>query len=290
MYEANLLINPKNQLGECPIWCEKDQALYWIDIALPGIYQYQSKTKQMDHWSLPKPIGSFTQKKSGGFLLCFRSGFASLDTLGGPVVWLNQSKITESNERFNDGKSDALGRFWVGTMDKNLKQPLGALYRFDNEMKSDEMDRGFTISNGIAWSPDNKTMYFSDTPARIIYAYDFDLESGDIENRRIFATLDDSPGRPDGSTVDAEGFLWSARVAGGRIDRYDPSGKIERSIQLPISRPTSMVFGGPKMETLFITTSAMSLSDEQLRNEPLAGGVFSIETGIKGHLEHAFSG
>jgi sugar lactone lactonase YvrE len=120
------------------------------------------------------------------------------------------------NGRFNDGKCDALGRFWVGTMDKNVTEPIGAVYRFDLQLKPTQMDKGFTISNGISWSPDNKTMYFADSPARIIYAYDFDLAQGNIANRRVFASFDETPGRPDGCTVDSEGFIWSARVRGGR--------------------------------------------------------------------------
>lgn len=220
----------------------------------------------------------------------FRKGIATMQSPDSPVEWMDLPSDLHPDGRFNDGKCDALGRFWVGTMDKNVTEPIGELYRFDLQLKPTKMDNGFTISNGISWSPDNKTMYFADSPARKIYAYDFDLAQGAIANRRVFAAFDETPGRPDGCTVDSEGFIWSARVRGGRIDRYDPAGKIERSIVMPVSRPTSLVFGGPSMETLFVTTSTLTLTTEDLTKQPYAGAIFAIETGIKGHLEHAFAG
>ena len=290
MFDIEPIVDCKNELGECPIWCAKENVLWWIDISKPSLFRFNPQTKQTNEWSLPKAIGSFALRKSGGFLMGFRKGIANMQSPDSPVEWMDLPSDLHPDGRFNDGKCDALGRFWVGTMDKNVTEPIGELYRFDLQLKPTKMDNGFTISNGISWSPDNKTMYFADSPARKIYAYDFDLAQGAIANRRVFAAFDETPGRPDGCTVDSEGFIWSARVRGGRIDRYDPAGKIERSIVMPVSRPTSLVFGGPSMETLFVTTSTLTLTTEDLTKQPYAGAIFAIETGIKGHLEHAFAG
>ncbi len=290
MYEVNCLVKVKNELGECPVWSYEDQLLWWIDSSIPTLFRYNPQTQSTDQWSMPKPIGSFALRSNGGLIFAFRKGLATMTSPTSPIEWLSWPSTAHPDTRFNDGKCDSLGRFWVGTMDRNLKDSIGAIFRVDKNLESMKIDDGFKISNGIAWSPDNKTMYFSDSPARTIYAYDFDLAAGIVTNRRIFSVFDDSPGNPDGCAVDSEGFVWSARVRAARVDRYDPDGNIERSIQLPVSRPTSLAFGGANMSTLFITTSTLSLTTEDLHKEPLAGSLFSVETGIKGLKQNSFSG
>src|SRR5690606_20287098 len=166
----------------------------------------------------------------------------------------------------------------------------GRLWRLDPDGRTYEMDRGFHVSNGLGWSPDDKTFYFTDTAKQTIYAYDFDLESGAIGNRRVFVTVPESEGKPDGLTVDAEGFVWSAHWDGWCVTRYDPEGKVERVINLPVPRPTSCVFGGPDLQTLFVTTARIRLSAAQLADAPLSGSVFAIDTGIKGLLDPMFAG
>lgn len=290
MFEVRCVVDCKNVLGECPVWCPDEQVLWWVDISNPSLARFDPASGSVQTWPLPKAIGSFALRRGGGFLMAFRSGFATMASPDAPVEWVEMPNTRPADGRFNDGKCDVAGRFWVGSMDRNLTNPIGELYRLDADYTCTRMDGGFTISNGLGWSPDNRTMYFTDSPPRTIYAYDFDVASGALENRRVFVEFDAAPGRPDGCTVDAEGFVWSARVRGWRIDRYDPDGKLERTIDLPFQRPTSLVFGGPRLETLYVTSSTLSLSEEDLAKQPLAGGVFAIETGIKGQPEYHFAG
>lgn len=288
--EVRCIVDCKNVLGECPVWVPEEQVLWWMDISNPSLWHFDPASGKTQTWPLPKPIGSFALRKSGGFFLAGRAGLATMAGPDGPVEWIDMPNTRPADTRFNDGKVDSHGRYWVGSMDRNLTNPIGELYRVDPGFALTKMDSGFTISNGIGWSPDDKTMYFTDSPPRCIYAYDFDAAPGTLKNRRVFVQFDDAPGRPDGLTVDAEGFVWSARVRGWRIDRYDPDGKLERTINLPFARPTSLVFGGPKLETLYITSSTLSLTDEELARQPQAGGIFAVETGIKGQHEHRFAG
>ena len=290
MFEVRCVVDSKDVLGECPVWCPEEEVLWWIDISRPSLSRLDPKTGSVKTWPLPKPIGSFSLRKNGGFLMAFRSKLATMASPDSSIKWIDLPDTRPADVRFNDGKCDSIGRFWVGSMDRNVKSPIGELYRIDPTYACNTMDRGFTISNGMGWSPDERTMYFTDSPPRCIYAYDFDVAAGSITNRRVFVQFDDAPGRPDGCTVDSEGYVWSARVSGWRLDRYDPMGKLERTIALPFQRPTSMVFGGPKLETLYVTSSTMGLSAEELSRQPLAGGLFAIETGIKGRHEHRFAG
>ena len=183
---------------------------------------------------------------------------------------------------------DRRGRFWAGTM--TVEGATSALYRLDADASVHKMESGITIANGLGWSPDNKIMYFTDTMIHTIYAYDFDLESGSIANRRVFAHDPDLPGLPDGLCVDSEGCVWSARILDWRIVRYDPDGRVEREIRLPVKNPTSCAFGGENLDELYVTTAAIGLTDEEARQQPLAGDLFRIHTGIVGQVEPSFAG
>jgi sugar lactone lactonase YvrE len=194
--------------------------------------------------------------------------------------------------RFNDGKTDRQGRHWAGTMgDVDWNHPIGNLYRIGKDKRPVRMAEKICCSNGIGWSPDDKTMYFCESFAYFIHQYDFDAATGAIENRRTFATVNPESGSfPDGLTVDAQGGVWSAQPVYGRIVRYDPRGKIERIYELPVSRGTSVMFGGPELDTLYITTMRTTLEDAQLAEEPLAGCLLAIEPGVKGIAEAPFAG
>ena len=194
--------------------------------------------------------------------------------------------------RFNDGKTDRRGRHWAGTMgDVDWNHPIGNLYRFGPDRQPVRVAENIRCSNGIAWSPDDRTMYFCESFAYVIHAYDFDAVTGAIENRRTFATVDAASGSfPDGITVDADGFLWCAQPVFGRLVRYDPTGRIERIIELPVSRGTSVMFGGPDLSTLYITTMRTTLDERQLSEEPLAGSLLAITPGVRGLAETPFAG
>jgi L-arabinonolactonase len=288
-HDVRCVVDCKDILGECGIWCPQDRVLWWIDVARPSLARLDPATGKVDNWALPKPVGSFALRRDGGFLLAFRSGLAMLDRPGGALQWHATPGARLDACRFNDGKCDRQGRFWVGTLDRNLKEPIGELYRIDPGFACITMDRGFTISNGLAWSPDQRTMYFTDTPARTIYAYDFDATAGQIANRRVFVRFDERPGRPDGCTVDAEGFLWTARVDGWCVDRYAPDGRLDHCVELPVQRPTCVSFGGEALDTLYVTTSTLGLAEEELARQPLAGGLFAVRAGVTGIAEPRFA-
>ncbi len=282
--DARCVVDCRNVLGEGALWCPLESRLWWIDISSPSLWTWQPDARQAEHWPLPKPPGSFALRKDGGFLFAFRSGFATLDKPGGEVKWLDGVEL--GDERFNDGKTDRAGRFWAGTMDRKLGAPIGGLYRMGPGFEVRAMDKAFaTISNGIGWSPDDRTMYFTDTPSRRIYRYDFDRASGAVSNRRVFVEAEPGHGGPDGMTVDAEGFVWSAQFDRGCINRYAPDGKLERSVRLPVQRPTTCMFGGPELSTLYVTSASFGVE-----GQAQAGGVFALEPGVRGLPEPRFAG
>jgi sugar lactone lactonase YvrE len=277
-------------LGEGAIWCPVDRVLWWIDISSPSLWRFDPRADRVDHWPLPKPPGSFALRKNGGFLFAFRNGLATLDAPGGELRWPEVPGLALGDERFNDGKADRAGRFWSGTLDRRLASPIGQLYRVEPGFRVTAMDRGFTISNGIGWSPDDRTMYFTDTPSRRIYRYDFDPAAGAVANRRVFVEVAPGHGGPDGMTVDAEGFVWSAQFDRWCVNRYAPDGRLDRSIRLPVQRPTTCMFGGPDLATLYVTSARMDLADAALAGQPQAGGVFALEPGVRGLPEPRFAG
>ena len=191
--------------------------------------------------------------------------------------------------RCNDGKCDRQGRFWVGTMGDMRRTPRGHLYRLDPQAGLRRVLDGLTIPNGLCWSPDGRTMYFTDSPTRLIWAFPYDPATGTPGERRVFAQVDGS-GVADGATVDAEGCLWSARHGGGRVTRYTPDGRIDREIALPVSQPSCCAFGGPDLGTLFVTTARNGLSADDLAKQPLAGAVLALEPGVRGLAEPRYAG
>jgi sugar lactone lactonase YvrE len=284
------VVDCKDQLGESPVWSAAESAIYWTDVAKPTLHRFDTRSGAHERWELAKPLGSFVLRAKGGFLLAFRAGLAFLERPGGTPEWLKPAGLSLGDDRFNDGKCDRQGRFWVGTMDRNLKQPIGKLYRLDADLSLHSIDDDIIISNGPSWSPDGRTFYFNDSPRRVTYRYDFDAASGIARNRRTFVSFESMHGRPDGATVDSEGGLWVAEVHGRRIVRFTPEGKLDRWIDVPCERPTSVCFGGPKLETLYITTSTLGLSQEAIAKQPLAGALLAVEPGVRGLPEVPFAG
>ena len=223
-------------------------------------------------------------------VVALRTGFAFLDLETGAVAGLTDPEADRPDNRFNDGKVDRQGRFWAGTLNDAEKQPLGSLYRLDADGTVTLMQDGAVVSNGIGWSPDDRTLYFTDSVIRTIWAFDFDPAAGAIANRRIFAEVPDGTGYPDGLTVDSEGFVWSAVWDGWRIVRYDPSGRIDREVVMPVQRPTSCMLGGPDLKTLYVTSASIHLDAGALERGPLAGGLFALEADVPGLPEPRFAG
>jgi L-arabinonolactonase len=274
------IFQAKNILGEGPVWSVDEQALYWVDIKHPLLQRLNPQTGQYTTWKMPSDIGSYALRKSGGAVVALRSGFAFFDFDSGDIVPIIDPEAHLPGNRFNDGKCDRQGRFWAGTMAEADDNPGAAFYRLDADGKCHTMRTGVTISNGLGWSPDNKIMYYTDSPTHNIYAYDFDPSSGTIRNERVF--VHDEDGFPDGLTVDAEGYVWSAKWDGWKVVRYAPNGTVDRIIKMPVQCPTSCIFGGPNLTQLFVTSASIDLTEAELAQQPLAGGVFVIETDVKG--------
>ncbi|WP_020592499.1 SMP-30/gluconolactonase/LRE family protein [Kiloniella laminariae] len=291
----------KNTLGECPLWDEQEQVLYWTDITERQVYRLVPETGVLTRWPVAVEISALALRKSApGFITGGKEGFALIDLQTESFDLLAAPEADLPDNRMNDGKCDPRGRFWCGSIhevsDPGLRQPIASVYRLD-PTKGPEPDKviqkmrsGVKTSNGFAWSPDGKTLYFTDTPTLQILAFDYDLESGDLANERVFATVLPGKGRPDGATVDQEGCLWSAHFAGSCITRYAPDGSILQVIDLPVANVTSCCFGGRDLDTLFITTACEDLSDAELLSQPLAGGLFSFKPGVAGFPMDRYAG
>jgi sugar lactone lactonase YvrE len=287
MEHVERLIHLNNRLGEGPVWNVSEHALYWVDIEGNCFYRYHPATGAQERFDVGQPIGVLRFRKSGGLVMALRDGLAFWDARTQALKFIANPEPGKPNARFNDGAVDRLGRFWAGTIAPGA---TSALYRLDPDHSVHTMETGITVSNGIGWSPDNRTMYYCDSRIHMIYAYDFDLASGTITNRRAFVHTPDDPSMPDGLTVDSEGFVWCARWGGWKVVRYDPAGKVEREIRLPVEYPTSCAFGGEALDELYITSAWTRLSEAQRKEQPDAGDIFRLKTNVKGLPEPLFAG
>lgn len=280
------------KLGEGPLWDWREQVLHWVDIDLDTLHRYDPATGRHDVCDIGLAVGCLALRKADGLLLATRHGFASWDWDSRKLEFLADPERDQAT-RFNDGAVDNQGRFWAGTiaLDPNKYHlATNRLYRFDPDGTVHLMETGLTISNGLGWSPDSKTMYLTDTMQQMIYAYDFDASTGTISHRRTFVQTLGQEGYPDGLTVDAEGYVWSARIAAWQLIRYDPSGQVERKIALPVKCPTSCAFGGSNLDQLYITSSWHILTDEEKGDQPEAGDLFVTSPGVRGQRANLFAG
>lgn len=278
------------KLGESPVWSVEEQALYWVDSRAPTIHRLDPATGTQQMRRLPSLVGSIGLRRGGGLIVALQTGLYTLETLDGALTPVAQPETDLPENRFNDGRCDRQGRFWAGTMNDKRRDPTGALYRLDADHRCTKIRDDIIVPNSLAWSPDDRVMYLSDTYRSIILAYDFSPSDGRVSNPRTFFDTSAVPGRPDGSTIDAEGCLWNASYAGGRLVRYTPDGAIDRVLETPVSQPTSCCFGGPQLDVLYITSATQRLEPGQLAREPLAGGLFAAHVGVKGLPEPVYAG
>lgn len=279
-------------VGESPVWSPTEQALYWVDITGRKIHRFDPATGVNKTHRLPKPVTALALRAKGGLVLSLRKEFALFDLETEELTYLGNPEVDLPDNRFNDAKCDRQGRFWAGTMgDVHWDAPSGSLYRLDPDGEITRLQRDVICANGMGWSPDNRTMYFTESFRYAIFAYDFDAAAGTISNRRIFAEIDRaSGGFPDGLTVDAEGHVWSVLNAIGRVVRYTPDGRIERAIELPVPRPCGCIFGGAEFDTLYITTARETLTPEEIAKYPTSGSLFAATPGVRGLPEPLFAG
>ncbi len=280
-------------LGEGAIWNRALQRLHWIDINGHRVFTYDPATGENRGCDVGQKVGTIVPRARGGLILALHEGFARLDPETGGIALLPRPPEHDpAVVRFNDGKCDPSGRFWAGTMAlvKGPK-PLGRLYRLDADGSMRVMLQDVGTSNGIAWSLDRRTLYFIDTPLRRVDAFDYDDATGAIANRRMVISIPPGIGRPDGSTLDAEGMLWIAMYDGWAATRWNPrTGELLQTIRLPVARVTSCAFGGPELDTLYLTSAREKLSAEQLAAQPLAGGLFRVKPGMRGVPAFAYQG
>jgi len=277
-------------LGEGPTWLASERRLAFVDILAPAVIIADPADGSFHVHQTPELVSAVVPRSRGGFVVAAQTGLKTFDPGTGRLTIIAAPEADKPGNRFNDGKCDRRGRFFAGTLAIDTTPGHGSLYSLDADGRSALIDSGFHIANGLGWSPDDKSFYFTDSGARRIYIYDYDLCTGAMARRRTFVDVPEGVGIPDGLTVDAEGFVWSAHWDGWCITRYDPDGKVDRVINLPVPRPTSCCFGGPDFATLYVTSARIRLSAQQLAEAPLSGSVFAVQPGVHGLPETAFAG
>jgi len=290
--KIEVLVDVKTTLGEGPLWDVQEQRLYWIDSADGRVFRATAQGNELRAWQVPQKIGSMALRKGGGAIVSLARGLHTLDFESGDIQLITDPEPELLNNRLNDGKVDAQGRFVFGSMDTLEEGPNGALYCLDTDMSVRKLDDHIIVSNGPCWSPDGRIFYFSDTWSGDIWAYDYDQKTGNIANKRVFTTLQGKHFRSsDGSTVDEEGCLWNAQVYEGILVRYDPDGSVERTIPMPVKNVTSVMFGGPDLDVLYVTCMSKPPLPRFPKDSVLGGSVFAITgLGIRGLPEHRFAG
>jgi sugar lactone lactonase YvrE len=280
--QATSILHAQALLGEGAIWNPETEQLYWVDIEGKELHVFDPATGHDRCYPVGSCIGTVVPIHHGQAMVALQSGIHQIDLDTGQLTLL-ANPITDADQRFNDGKCDPAGRFWVGTLDLKQRARAATLYRLDPDGSTHVMLRHVTNSNGLAWAPDRRTMYYIDTATQIVQAFDYDDAKGRISNPRPVVQISKESGEPDGMTIDAEGKLWVALFGAGAVHRYDPeTGALLQTIQVPAPHTSSCAFGGPELKTLFITTGRGGLTAEQQREFPLSGNVFAAEPGVAG--------
>ena len=286
--EAQHLLPAQATLGEGAIWNHLDQKLYWVDILGCTLHIYDPTTGLSRRFPTGDYIGTVVPERPYTVLVALQTGIHRMDTQTG-VLTILSNPLPGAPVRFNDGKCDPSGRFWVGTIHMDGTKGASILYRFDPDGSIHEMLHEVSISNGIAWTADKKTMYYADTPTSCIRAFHYDDSTGKISNPRIAFRIPEEDGFPDGMTIDAADKLWIAMWGGSSVNRYDPkTGALLKKISVPAPNTTSCAFGGPSLSTLFITTARTELGEEALSKYPRSGDLFSLNTDVQGVVANSF--
>jgi L-arabinonolactonase len=273
-----------NILGEGVQWNHREQAVWWTDIKSNQIFRYHLGSKHLQRWSTPEPVGCFAfAENDERVLLALASGFAWFDKASGAVEWIAKPEAHLVGNRLNDGRVDRQGRFWAGSIveQKNASDQCAGLFCLNSLGHASQHLTGLAISNSLCWSLDAKKLYHADSPSHQIKVYDFDVQTGTLSNGKVFIQTSEAV-EPDGSTIDADGYLWNAEWGGSRLVRYTPEGVEHHVLQTLVSQPTCMAFGGEDMNLLFVTSARIGLSDEALALQPDAGNLFIYRTNFTG--------
>jgi sugar lactone lactonase YvrE len=281
------VLQSRARLGEGPLWDEETGTLFWVDIFNHRVNRFDPVSGRHREYEVGDVVGAMAFGPSHSLIVALRHDLALLDLLTGELEHLAEVETERQGCRLNDGKCDSRGRFWIGSM--SGEEGEGALYRFDPDGTLRRMEEGLTISNGLGWSPDDRTFYLTDSPEKRIYAYDFDAESGEISGRRVWVELDGEP-VPDGLAVDEEGCVWSAQWDGGCVIRFAPDGSEIARVEVPVPRPTSCIFGGRDRRDLYITSASIGMSEEEIDESPASGDLFCVRAAVAGLPVHRFGG
>jgi len=288
--EAEHMLPMQHRLGESPIWVPEEGALYWIDWE-KSVCRFYPENGERQVFEVGVPITALARRSSGGWIIVAQTGLHFWNPQTGELDFITEPEAESPHIRFNDSVVDRQGRLLVGTFNsEDLEAPDGSLYRLDLDGSKHKLDTGFATSNGLAVSPDGETFYLTDMRHSLIYVYDYDPATGAVSNRRPFVRVPKEAGLPDGLIVDGEGFVWSAHWGGWKVTRYDPAGKIEREIRLPVENVTCFAFGGEDLDELYITTAWYGFTDEQRKAQPMAGDLFRVKTDVRGLVEPGFAG
>jgi sugar lactone lactonase YvrE len=293
MTDIQCVVDAKALLGEGTCWDAEEECLWWLDVYGQKIHRYKPSGEKTQTFSTPAPPGCLAVRERGGLVVAMGDGFHFFDPATKQFKLIVDVETTIRETRMNDGRADRQGRFWSGTefdVQGKLPRALGSLYRLDVDLCCHKIIGGISCANGLAWSPDSRTMYFTDSGTPYVWAWNFDASSGEIENRRLYIDLSSINGVCDGATVDAEGCYWLTVPFQGKVQQYDPMGKLMRTIDLPTDMPTCCEFGGKNLDVLYVTTATFRRSAEKLRHQPMAGGLFAIDVGVKGLRSQSFKG
>lgn len=289
MSQVEIALKINASLGECPRWDEKEQKLYWVDINAAQLHRFSPATGVDQYLQFDEEIGCFSLRASGGFLLAMRTGLYTVDGWNTEKTFICDPEEGMSKNRFNDGRADALGRMFAGSVYPPKDYGGASIYSLSAAGEVKKWVGDLLTANGIAFSPDNKTFYYADTPSHSIQQCDYDLETGTPSRARLFHQFPHGNGRPDGASVDSEGYYWSALYEGGRVVRLNPQGEIVQEIAVPARCPTMVAFGGEDLKTLYIT-SVGARPEEELKQYPDSGSIFKVAVDVPGLPEHRFAG
>ncbi|HEU4459525.1 MAG TPA: SMP-30/gluconolactonase/LRE family protein [Methylibium sp.] len=289
--EARCVVDARCALGESPVWSADEGALYWADIDGYALHRWRAADGVHDRWPMPAKLGCLALAARGGLLLALGCGLHRLEAPGGALERLIHPGAAHPRHRYNDGKAAPDGSFWVGTMDDHAERlPESGLWRIDAKLEARRVASGFRTLNGLAWSPDGRTLYFSDSRAATVWCAAHDPDTGAIGERRVFVAMEPAWGKPDGAAVDVEGCYWNAGHGAGRINRFAPDGRLVGHVELPVTNPTMPCFGGADLRTLYVTSARAGLDAAALARTPSAGGVFAFDAGVAGVPVARFAG
>lgn len=288
---VELLLDAGALLGESPVWHPAEARLYWVDIEGRMIHRTDPATRSDEVMDLAEQVGCIAPRTQGGLIAALENGFALIDTWDAAPRRFGPAALAgKPDQRFNDGRVDAAGRLWVGSLTSDKANPAATLYRLDPDGSLATIFGGLTTSNGAAFSPDGRIFYHADTPTHAIRAYDVDPAAGTLGQARIFHRFEYGNGRPDGAAVDAEGCYWSALWDGWRVVRLSPAGDLLQTVEMPVQRPTMIAFGGDDLCTAFVTSAGKNLTDEERKAQPHAGGLFAFRVDVPGMPQPFFGG